>query len=297
MDTEKTIPITKENEDLLDGICYLTGNNDDLSFILEYIEITRHLQEIYQWYQIFNFNLNTLKSIAFSTDSIAINAITISLLSSGKNLIDSMDACMSNTYNKQSKQYKSFSEDILRNEYDSSFSYRFLTRLRNFSQHCHIPVSHHGDYPCFDLMQIYNTPHYHFNATLQTEVQALIEDVRNSNNDFLTLAIAPTVCAYTCSVYKILKSFLSLIRMGLLEKQNNCNQTISDNSSITKHEKHPEYDGLIFYQLDNSIEMLHCFDTTENPEALLIKWNNHVISTYKDEANLLKEIKKSSILL
>ena len=67
-----------------------------------------------------------------------------------------------------------------------------------------------------------------------------------------------------------------------------------DNPSITRHETHPEYDGLLFYQLDNSTEMVHCFDTTENPEALLIKWNNHVISAYKDEVKILKEIQKSS---
>ena len=106
-------------------------------------------------------------------EKIAINSNMISLLSSGKNLIDSIEGCI--RYNCTEEEYKVFKRESISEEYDKCFSYRFMIRLRNYTQHNHIPISHHDNSICFDLMQIYNTPHYCFNKTLNKEISGFIE--------------------------------------------------------------------------------------------------------------------------
>ena len=204
VDTEKYILIDDNLDKELDGVKYMGSLDDRIHYIMDYIEITRHLQEIYQWFDIFNYNLQCIKESVDHHNSIAINSNMISLLSAGKNLVDSLEICMKNN---NVEKYDEFKRQCLSKEYDSCFSYRFLIKLRNFTQHSHIPISCLENDICLDLRQIYNTPHYNFNEKLKKEVYVLIKEIE-SNNENSLLSLPLTVISYVQSVYRIYKRFL-----------------------------------------------------------------------------------------
>ena len=297
MDTARYIKYNNQIDEILEGITYLEGTADELAEVIDYIEITSHIQEIYQWYQIFNYNLVQLKNVITSKNNIAINASAIAFLSAGKNLVESMELCMKLFYGSESDEYNLFRKDYLVKEYDSHFSYRFLTRLRNYSQHCHIPVSYNENGPCFDINQIYNTSHYSFNKTIKSEIDKMINDVFSKSDYLFTLAIEPTVCSYTCSVYKIYNGFLKNIRSKLISMQEGCFKGFEKNPELIEHKDHPDFEGMIFYIIEENPEIVYMFDTTEKPQELLGKKLNESIENLKQEQHIMKLLKKTMIPL
>ena len=294
MDTEEYIAYSKEIEEIIDKISYLEGDLEELAFVIEYVELTRCLQEIYQWYQILRFNLKKLKNELILGDVIAVNTYMIGLLSAGKCFIDIIKMCMKNCYGEDSDEYKIFIKDYIEGEYDNCFSYRFLTRLRNFSQHCHIPVSYQNNLLSFDLVQIYNTPHYNFNKKLEAEVKLIMEDIRINDNEMIKLAIEPTVSSYICSVYKIFKFFLNCISKGLNSIHTNILNTIKENPELINHTEKKEYEGMLFYRIVDSYEILHAVDITEDPLKLRTLWFNDVVEAYKEEVAFVKKWKNDN---
>lgn len=65
MDTEAFIP----DISLIDKVNVVSGTREELKEIFDFIELSRMLQEIYQWYQIFKFNLQNLKSVTLANVS------------------------------------------------------------------------------------------------------------------------------------------------------------------------------------------------------------------------------------
>ena len=148
MDTEKYVLVNEETMKDFENVNYIDGSAEEMSDIIDYIELTRYLQEIYQWFDIFNYDLHCLRESMYKKEKIAVNSNMISLLSSGKNLIDSIEGCMRSNYAKE--EYEVFKRECISEEYDKCFSYRFMIRLRNYTQHNHIPISHQDDSICFD---------------------------------------------------------------------------------------------------------------------------------------------------
>lgn len=290
LDTENLIVCTEEMRDLIDNVSYVEGTIEELSFVTDYVEITRCLQEIYQWYQIIKFNLYYLKIESASDDVIAVNSYVIGLLGAGKSFIDLMTDCMKRSYGSDSAEYIKFMDECVTKEYDDSFSYRFLLRLRNFSQHCHIPISYQHASFCFDLAQIYNTPHYNFNKKVREQAENLMEDVLMNAGRNLTLAIEPTVASYICSVYKIFKSFLKSIRPELINKQMVLFKVIEEHPELLEHTDYPDYEGVLFYLIEDAPEILHAISTLEDPQGLLSFWLNDVVDAYKEETKTLKKM-------
>lgn len=68
-----------------------------------------------------------------------INRCFLNYLFSVRAFLDHTETKISRLYGKQSKSYLLF-KDACSEEYDKNFSYRFLYKLRNYSQHCGIPI-------------------------------------------------------------------------------------------------------------------------------------------------------------
>lgn len=68
-----------------------------------------------------------------------INRCILNYLSSFRTYLDHTEALLKRKYGKDADQVKKFNS-ACSNEYDSHFSYRFLYKLRNYSQHCGMPV-------------------------------------------------------------------------------------------------------------------------------------------------------------
>lgn len=67
------------------------------------------------------------------------NRILINFLSSFRTLLDHMEYNLKKIYGNESEKFKRF-KNICSEQYDKYFSYRFLYKLRNYSQHCGMPV-------------------------------------------------------------------------------------------------------------------------------------------------------------
>lgn len=297
MDSMKKIVVTEDINNTIEDLTIISASANELSLLTSYVELTRHLKEIYQWYEIINYNLDMIKELYPDGNITALNSHTISLLSAGKNAIDSIELCIANSFKDGDTRKTSFATDYTTKEYDNNFSYRFLSRLRNFTQHGHIPVSHpFGEAPCFDITQIYDTPHYSFNKTLQKEAMQLVADVAEKCNDSLTLSYRDTVCSYSCSLYKIINAFFENIKQALNEKYDGCINAVSLSPEIIHHNNHPEFDGFIFYQIENETE-LHCFNINDDPRVEHERQTTDSAERHENEQHSLEEFRKTMIPL
>jgi hypothetical protein len=68
-----------------------------------------------------------------------INRHILNFLSSVRSFLDHTETKLKRNYGAESDRYKRF-KDACKKVYDTSFSYRFLSKLRNYSQHCGMPL-------------------------------------------------------------------------------------------------------------------------------------------------------------
>lgn len=290
MDTEKffsfkEIDIEKVNVYVL--------SDEDRETVAAYVELTRHLQELKQLFDMFRFNLedmlNTFEIFANdivrrkaganikSSDFIAVNALTINLISSGRTVTDSAEACMKNSYGENSEEICSFKENCLSKIYDENFGYRFLYHMRNFSQHLHLPVSCSGGRYCFDLWQIINTPHMKSNAALKQELTDLNKRAIDNHNSVFHASFCITLAQYTYAVSHIYYEFLRRIKRRLLELKKELMRSLNENPVILNHEDE-RFNGNLLYMMSEEDTTIHMFDPDDHVEKM--------------HSNHLKEAKK-----
>jgi hypothetical protein len=70
---------------------------------------------------------------------ININRVLLNFLSAFRTLLDHMEYILKKEYGNESENFKKFKK-ICSEQYDKYFSYRFLYKLRNYAQHCGMPV-------------------------------------------------------------------------------------------------------------------------------------------------------------
>lgn len=67
------------------------------------------------------------------------NRVLLNFLSSFRTLLDHMEYILKKDYGNESGEFKKFKK-VCSEQYDNYFSYRFLYKLRNYTQHCGMPV-------------------------------------------------------------------------------------------------------------------------------------------------------------
>ena len=301
MDTEKTLPYPDFD---INDITLLDFTDDDLKIIHSYVEITRHVQEIHQLFELFQYNLKRLRSVyelnnrdcikrhgpifeEFS-DRIELNALVINYISSGKTLIDSIQYCIKNSYSDDSTKYENFCR-FLSSVYDGNFSYRLLTRLRDFAQHGHLPVSVIDNMMCFDIAQIVSTPHFNHNKTILQEMKDFNEELlvvqKTQPHYVFTLAIAE----YTVSMLNVYQSFWIALKESFLIKEKDIRTLIEQVPECIVHEN-GKMNGFLFYLIGNN---LHTFNTSEDSLVMLSHHLEEAKQIYELETNELNEFRKS----
>jgi hypothetical protein len=68
------------------------------------------------------------------------NRLFLNLLSSGRTLIDHSETYLKRKYGINSNEINRF-KTLLNKIYDENFEYRFIYKLRNYSQHCGLPIN------------------------------------------------------------------------------------------------------------------------------------------------------------
>lgn len=72
--------------------------------------------------------------------SFEINTRILNFLSSVRTFLDHSETYLKRRYDKDPERFKKFKE-ACSNAYDNNFSYKFIYHLRNYAQHCGMPVS------------------------------------------------------------------------------------------------------------------------------------------------------------
>lgn len=280
MDTErffstKDIDIEKVNIFVLD--------DKDKESVEAYIELTRHMQELKQLFDVFRFNLETLLNfydiyptdkverkpgvVLNSSDFIAINALTTNLISAGRAVADSAEVCMKKNYGETSGVMLSFKENCLSKVYDENFGYRFLYHMRNFSQHLHLPVSCSDGRYSFDLWQILNTPHVKRNAALKQELSELNQKAMSHHDSVFHLSYCITLAQYTCAVSFIYIGFLKHIKRRLFNLKKDIVRIVAHHPDALTHEDE-RFNGSFLYLLSDDDTTLHMFAPNDRVDEM-----------------------------
>lgn len=301
MDTEKTI-ILKDKEE----ITCQELDNDFIAVVQDYVELNRHLQEINQLFEIFQFNIERLfesyevqsddhiiRKDGFNTtytDFIAINSFITNIISSGRSLVDSVDICMRNSYGKISKSYKMFETEYKCQVYDNNFAYRFFYDLRNFSQHNHVPVSTTENFCCFDINQILNTPHFDSKKEVRGELERIQHEIKEKYKDIFHLSLSHSLMQYISGTAQVHKGFWIGIKNRLFELKNIIDDAVITNPEILNH-NNPRFDGYILYTIQEK-EGWHAFAPYADTDTY---YDNHLQEAddfYKESNSNYLELEK-----
>lgn len=264
MDTTRLFRYNSILDKEVDTHNYIDGTEEDVTDIVRYIELTDHLQEIYQLYEIYKYNLAQVKKAAVEPNRTEINATTIALVSAGRNIVESLDVFLK--YFASEEEYNLFKDNVIHNEYDISFIYRFMCVLRNYSQHGHIPVSCFESEICFDLYQINKT--IHFDNKLENEIGDIISQILEKTADTPQLAFSPSICSYSCSIMLIYSKFLEKAKEYLESYRKKCYDIYKGKLELLIHDDE-ELNGIMFYTIPDEPGTLHGFIADDESKIIL----------------------------
>lgn len=238
MDTERIY----RTHDELEEIAFAELDCNDLKAVRDYVEITRHLQEIHSLFLIFKFQIELMQKeyilmndgkVFFNEhpanreeDYIAINAYVTNIISAGKTLVEAMDCFINMDYPPCDSGYKQEYLDYYHGIYDSSFAYRFMIRLRDYAQHGHLPVDNEKNSFCFNLINILKKPHYNQNKTLQKQMTQVADEVMDVYDDIPTLSLTLTLAEFVSKLLFIYQRFWTAVEESLLEAQKNSQEVL-----------------------------------------------------------------------
>ena len=210
-------------------------------------------------------------------DFIAINAMVNNLISAGRTLVESMECYVSENFPKDNSDRKAYM-DFYHKAYDSSFPYRFLIRMRDYSQHGHLPVNQDGEWYGFDLYQVLNKPHFKHNGLIKQQLENAVKEVIDIYGDIPRLSLAMTLAEFTAYLLAIYHQFWVSVEPAMIisEKKfkelivnhpENVNVVGDENVSLFIYDV--DDDGLahIVFTDDDAAQMLSMFKTEANEVA------------------------------
>lgn len=296
MDTEK-IFLTDDGFNL---VCEeLT--EEDLKTARHFIEMTRHMQEVHQLFLIFKKDIDDLQSeyvlknngnvfreqnpANSGADYISVNSHIINIISAGRTLVESMECYIEN--NSDIGDVKQKYLDFYHNTYDSSFAYRLLIRLRDYSQHGHLPVSSMGSNYFFDLIQIVNKPHYNHNKKFETQMESVIDEILDKYHNTPTISLTETLAEYIVKLLSIYKMFWYQTEKELMEACTKFQTVVScypDN--IIKEQEGLE--GLFIYDVADG--NAHVVDPNDKPDEMVMRFKKEADDNFNEYAEAYKEV-------
>lgn len=299
MDTEKTV-ILKKSENVT--LCDLSKEVNDV--VVQYVEINRHMQEINQLFDVFQFNIEQfMANYEISTndcitrkagfqsnysDFIAINSHMINMLGAGRSLVDSLEICIKNAYGNESNEYKEYKTGSSA-VYDENFNYRFLYHLRNFSQHNHLVISVEEDFCYFDTSQIVNTPHFSPNKKMWNELKEIFEEIRATYKDNFRISLSMCLIGYISGVSELYKLFWETVKRKLFELKREMDMAIQNNPALLKHDNEM-FDGAILYQ--NSEGKWQAFFPYNDMDSYYEKCMGSAVAFFEESVKEYRDIQK-----
>lgn len=311
MDTEFVVLAEQFN---LDKVLTPSLDEAERKTFIFYVEVTRHLQEIEQLFQIYRFNFCSIfhyyklysngkfernELFEFTENNFAaINALTINIVSAGKTLVDSIDTYMTSVFGEETDIYLRFKKDILAKKYDKHFPYRFLLRLRDFAQHGHPPVSVNlaESRCCFDLTQILNTPHFSHNTKLKNELESIKNEIAEKARDNPKIAFVFTMARYNLCITEIYDSFFKIIKKRTFKLYNQVMEIASNRLDMGETLNEEACKFVAYAEVDGC---QHMFDINADFSKMFAGFQKFADETLKQErleaGKLFEHIKKKPL--
>lgn len=283
-------------------------DDKELNIIQEYIEFTRHIQEIDQLFHMFKVNLDNLlinynlinddtffrKMNLFkeNDDRIIINTLVINYISSAKTLVESIDNFFSEKLGEE--KYNTYKDDCINKIYDERFSYRLLIRLRDFSQHGHLPVYISVDNKCsFDLEQILNTPHFKHNKKLEKEMKNISSKIQKDFGDNPRIMFTRSIAEFEICILEIYNYFIleSIAELANLRKK--LDDLIDRRPDIIYKSKDPLNGFILYVIIDGNA---HCMDPRQNSIKMVEKIRDEVKTELENVKKEFEEIFRMKII-
>ena len=303
MDTTEQIPASLiEN---LDSIQPAELSDDELTTIENYICLTRDAQETKQLFDVFYFNLLCLKNsfILYARDtvkklpncpecnseSIALNALVINLISSAKTLVESLRAAAIRWFEKD-KDNKDKFNIYVSNVYDNSIVYRILMNLRDFAQHGDLPVSLKEGRYSFDIYQILTTPHFNLNKQVKEDMNKFLSNF-DPSKEVACLALTITIADFVVKVIDIYREFLSSIKGSVSSSYSRIQEMVKLKPSIICN-THEDFKGYIFYSVEN---VYHVFNPKDNANKMIREYEKYTADILNDEKKAFDELRPQNL--
>lgn len=277
-------------------------NSEEILCFHHLVEIFRHFIEIDNLFNIVNFNLMNMlhfftihntdrikRNFIFefeTTDHIAINALTNNLLSSGKTLIEAIEIFLNENYKENPEVIKSFKAQCLSKKYDSNFQYRLLLRMRDFSQHGHLPIDIDENNRCsFDLDKINTTPHFRHNAKLYEQMQNIINEIKSKMANNPRIAFSLSIAEYKINITEIYSDFLNTIENTIQNAYNNMKE-LTINKPELIYKSNDSLNGHVIYKIDDN-NGLHMFNPKGETMKIFQECKDNVKKAHEYEKKIL----------
>ncbi len=250
---------------------------EDEKILRNYIEESRHFQEITQLYKMMLFDLDeiflhydlhfddrVLPLCGKKINIIHINALVGNAVSAARTLIESMEVFDREYISSEGN----FKNNFISRAYDEHFSYRFIDFIRNYMQHGHVPISYDGEKIFFQLSEILDVSHMKINASLKKRMKDIEQELFNHGEMNTCLAVIPMLYEYFLLVHTLVYEFFKFIKMYFLEQSDAVKKIIEEN---------PEYilevngNPFVAVYLDEG-GMVHGFSTEGDVEGDFDGW-------------------------
>lgn len=245
---------------------------EDKLVFQNYIEESRHLQEINLLFQMLLIDLDQIHfkyelkfdDHVFSKstkeiDIFEVNTLIRNAVSAARTLIESMEV-FDKVYIDSDGRFK---KNYISRAYDDHFSYRFVDFMRNYMQHGHVPVGIDGERIYFHLSEILDVTHMKINTSLRQSMEAVEQELFRYGEMNATLAVVPMLYEYFLLVHVLVCEFYRYIKMYVIEHVANVSNVLAE---------HPEY--IVMIQENpfvpvyfDKLGMLHGFSPEGDVEA------------------------------
>lgn len=209
------------------------------------------------------------------------NRLFLNFLSSGRTFLDHTETYLKRKYGSQSNEYLIFQSETNK-IYDNSFEYRFMYKLRNYAQHCGLPINNitysinndfQGDKyvrninlnPTFDLIKLSND-FKKWGSTLK-------EDFKLKPNE---ISVTSVLKEYYRNI-EVLSNKVLIIEKKSLQESIEYLETFEE--KFTDFEQSENLQLCVFYNFQLS-----------KPNS----YENSKFETYKLPKELIKEIKEKT---
>ena len=292
MNTRRVIKI-EENEQ---NFIFYKMSEENEKIFRNYIEMSRHFQEITQLYRMMLFDLDDIsKQYVFHFDDrviplydkelniLYVNRIIRNAVSSARTLIESMEIFEREYIDSEGY----FKINFISRTYDEYFSYRFIDFIRNYLQHGHVPISFDGEKIFFQLSEILDVTHMRINSSLKKHMKNIVHELLDDGDGNIYLTVVPMCYEYFLLVQVLILEFLRFIKGYLLEHFNKVQEILEENGEYVL-----DINGIPFVAVYLDEERrLHGFSAEDNMEREMDYWidfaeqqlqqyeknNNHII--------------------